>query len=135
MDLDDLGRVCYHVPMGTEDDALVIFLKELMRQRGLLPSQLASDLDVNHATVSRWLSREDAPNLQSCQKLASYAHVSLEAVVRLVAGLPAPPNQDQAEWPAFREYAKRKYPAELSDDLITMIEALIEYRRRRKEEE
>lgn len=121
--------------MGTEDDALVIFLKELMRQQGLLPSQLASDLGVNHATVSRWLSGEDTPNLQSCQKLASYAHVPLEEVVCLAAGLPTPPDRDQAEWPEFRKYAKSKYPAELSDDLITMIEALIEYRRRRKEEE
>jgi len=36
------------------------------------------------------------------------------------------------EWPEFREYAKRKYAAELDEDLITMIEDLIERRRRRK---
>lgn len=118
--------------MGTGERPLVIFLKELMRQRGRLSSQLASDLGVNHATVSRWLSGEDTPSLQSCHKLASYAQVPLEEVVRLAAGLPTAPDSDQAEWPAFREYARHRYPAELSDDLITMIEALIEYRRRKK---
>ena len=37
-----------------------------------------------------------------------------------------------AEWPEFREYAQYKYPAELDEDLITMIEDLIERRRAKK---
>ena len=36
------------------------------------------------------------------------------------------------EWPEFREYAHRKYRDELDEDLITMIEDLIERRRRRR---
>ena len=35
-------------------------------------------------------------------------------------------------WPEFREYAHQKYPDELDEDLITMIEDLIEWRRARK---
>jgi len=31
--------------------------------------------------------------------------------------------------PDFREYVKRKYPRELDDDLVTIIEDLIERRR------
>jgi len=38
------------------------------------------------------------------------------------------------EWPEFREYAHHKYPAELDEDLITMIEDLIERRRGRRYE-
>ena len=37
-----------------------------------------------------------------------------------------------AEWPEFREYARHKYPIELDEDLITMIEDLIERRRAKK---
>ncbi|MDH5695996.1 MAG: hypothetical protein OEZ00_05260, partial [Dehalococcoidia bacterium] len=40
----------------------------------------------------------------------------------------ARPNQ----WPEFREYARQKYPNELDEDLITMIEDLIERRRERR---
>jgi len=32
-------------------------------------------------------------------------------------------------WPEFREYARKKYPDELDEDIITMIEDLIERRR------
>ena len=46
--------------------------------------------------------------------------------------LPPFPDRGPAEWPEFREYAKRKYADELDEDLITMIEDLIERRRRRK---
>lgn len=46
--------------------------------------------------------------------------------------LPPLPDRGPVEWPEFREYAKRKYAAELDEDLITMIEDLIERRRRRK---
>jgi hypothetical protein len=37
-----------------------------------------------------------------------------------------------AEWPEFREYARKMYPDELDDDLITMIEDLIERRRQKR---
>jgi len=34
--------------------------------------------------------------------------------------------------PEFREYARQKYPNELDEDLITMIEDLIERRRAKR---
>jgi len=57
--------LCYDDGVSTEDAPLVSFLKELMRRRKRLPSQLAADLGVSHATVSRWLSDEDVPSTRS----------------------------------------------------------------------
>ena len=37
------------------------------------------------------------------------------------------------KWSEFREYARQKYPKELNEDLITMIEDLIERRRKKIE--
>lgn len=38
-------------------------------------------------------------------------------------------NAGDGELPEFREYAQRKYPAELDDDVITMVEDVIQMRR------
>lgn len=111
----------------------VTFVKEVMRRRHRLPSQLAADLGVSHATVSRWLSGKDTPSLQSCRKLAAYAAVPIERILSIAGHLPSLPDTGPTEWPEFREYAKKKYPRELDDDLITMIEDLIERRRGRNE--
>ncbi len=115
--------------MSTEGIPLVSFLKEVMRRRKRLPSQLAADLGVSHVTVSRWLSVEDAPSTRSCRKLAEYSGVPLEKVLSIVGHLPKIAETGPSEWPEFREYARRKYPAELDEDMITMIEDLIERRR------
>lgn len=105
-----------------------------MKRGGRLPSQLAADLGVSHATVSRWLSGQDIPSPRSCQKLAAYTGVPLQRILSLAGHIPPLPNKGPVEWPEFREYAKRKYPSELDEDLITMIEDLIERRRRRGEQ-
>lgn len=118
--------------MGTEEAPRVSFLKEIMRRRKRLPSQLATDLGVSHATVSRWLSGTDIPKIQSCRKLAEYSGVPLEKVLSIVGYLPSIAEAGRPEWPEFREYARQKYPAELDEDLITMIEDLIERRRGRR---
>ena len=120
--------------MSKKDVLIASFLKEVMRKRKLLPSQLAADLGVSHATVSRWLSGADTPNIQSCRRLAEYSGVPLEKVLAIVGHLPRVAEEGTAhyDWPEFREYARRKYPAELDEDLITMIEDLIERRRGRK---
>ena len=118
--------------MSTEDVPIVSFLKELMRRRKHLPSQLASDLGVSHATVSRWLSSKDTPNTKSCRRLAEYSGVPLEKVLSVAGHLPRIAEKVPAEWPEFREYARQKYASELDEDLITMIEDLIERRRSRK---
>ncbi len=120
--------------MSTEEVPLLSFLRELMRRRKRLPSQLAADLGISHATVGRWLSGEDAPNTRSCQRLAEYSGVPLENILAIVGHLPRVAETGPLEWPEFREYALQKYPDELDEDLITVIEDLIERRRRRKYE-
>jgi transcriptional regulator with XRE-family HTH domain len=117
--------------MNIEEANLASFLKDLMCRRKCLPSQLAADLGVNHATVSRWLSGVDIPTTRSCQRLAQYSGIPLQKVLFLTGHIPGIVERDSSEWPEFREYAHKKYPAELDEDLITMIEDLIERRRRR----
>lgn len=124
----------YNVPMSTQRVPMVSFLKELMRRRKRLPSQLAADLDVSHATVSRWLSGADVPSIKSCQRLAEYSGVPLEKVLSIASHLPRIAVVEYSGWPEFREYAQRKYSTELDEDLIIMIEDLIERRRTRKYE-
>ena len=58
-----------------------------MRRRKRLPSQLAGDLGVSHATVSRWLSGQDIPSTQSCRRLAEYSGVALEKILVLAGHL------------------------------------------------
>ena len=103
-----------------------------MRRRKRLPSHLAADLGVSHATVGRWLSGADVPSIKSCRRLAEYSGVSVQKVLSIVGHLPRIADDGHSEWPEFREYAQRKYPAELDEDLITMIEDLIERRRRKR---
>ena len=115
--------------MSTEDIPVVSFLEEVMRRRKRLPSQLAADLSVSHATVSRWLSGQDIPNTRSCRKLAAYSGTPLEQVLSIASHIPRIAGTESAKWPEFREYARRKYAKELDEDLIIMIEDLIERRR------
>lgn len=102
-----------------------------MSRRRLLPSQLAKRLGISHATVSRWLAGEDVPSFQSCHRLAEYSGVPVEKILSIVGHLPRVAER-AAEWPEFREYARRKYPRELDEDLISMIEDLIERKRAKK---
>ncbi len=126
------GTLTYIAGMSTKDVPIVTFLKEVMRRRKRLPSQLAADLGISHATVSRWLSKMDIPNIRSCRRLAEYSGVPLEKVLSIAGYLPAIAEKEPSEWPEFREYARRKYPTELNEDLITVIEDLIELRRAKR---
>jgi transcriptional regulator with XRE-family HTH domain len=108
------------------------FLEDLMRRRKRLPSQLAADLGVSHATVRRWLLGEDVPSMRSCRRLAEYSSESIQKILAITGHFPGMRIKDASEWPEFREYARQKYPKELDEDLITMIEDLIERRRERK---
>jgi len=103
-----------------------------MRRRKRLPSQLASDLGISHATVSRWFSGADIPSTKSCRRLAEYSGVPLEKVLSVVGHMPGVAETVPPEWPEFREYARQMYPNELDEDLITMIEDLIERRRQKR---
>jgi transcriptional regulator with XRE-family HTH domain len=118
--------------MIKKDAPFISFLKEVMRRRKRKPSQLAADLGISHATVSRWLSGKDIPNTSSCRRLAEYSGVPIEKVLSIVGHIPKVSEAKSLEWPEFREYARKKYPEELDEDLITMIEDLIERRRAKK---
>jgi len=118
--------------MSTQEVPVAAFLKELMRRKKRLPSQMAADLGISHATVSRWLTGKDIPNTKSCRRLAEYSGVPLEKVLSLAGHLPAIAEKGPPDWPEFREYARQKYASELDEDLITMIEDLIERRRSKK---
>jgi len=122
--------LCYDATV--RDVPLVPFLNEVMRLHKRLPSQLAADLGVSHATVSRWLSGEDTPSIRSCRKLAEYSSVPVHKVLSIAGHLPRILQQVPAKWPEFREYARAKYPDELDEDLIAMIEDLIQRRRMRR---
>jgi len=111
----------------------IAYLQELMRLRGRLPSQFAADLGVSHTSVSRWLSGKDRPSLVSCVKLANYTGVPLQRVLHSVGYLIPLEETTASELPDFQEYVKRKYPQELDDDLVTLIEDLMERRRGRNE--
>jgi hypothetical protein len=66
--------------------------------------------------------------------LAEYLSLPIEHILAL-AGHLRPLHKDSADsLPEFREYAMQKYPTELDEDMITMIEDLI-YRRRRRSEQ
>jgi len=64
--------------------------------------------------------------------LAEYSGIPVEKVLSIAGHLSGVSEKPSTEWPEFREYARRKYPAELDEDLIAMIEDLIERRRARK---
>ena len=103
---------------------MVTFLREVMKRKRRLPSQLAADIGVSHATVSRWLSSTDTPSPKSCRRLAEYTGVSLEKVLAIAGHLPRLAEAGLPEWPEFRAYAYQKYPADVAKDMITMIEDL-----------
>jgi transcriptional regulator with XRE-family HTH domain len=111
---------------------LITFLENLMKRRRRLPSQLARDVGVSHPTVGRWLSGEDVPSTASCRKLAVYGSVSVEKVLSMSGHLPEIKQSPTVDWPEFREYAHLKYPNELDEDIIIMIEDLIERRREKR---
>ena len=103
-----------------------------MFHRGIIPRQLAKDLGVSSATVSRWLSAKDSPSLESCQRLAEYTGAPIQKVLVRIGQLPQMDNEQSRDWPEFREYANQKYPDELDEDLVTMIEFLIHQQRARR---
>lgn len=124
--------VLYYVAVRREESAFILFLRELMRRRKRLPSQLAADIGVSHATVSRWVHGIDIPSPTSCRRLAEYAGVRAEKILAIAGHLPIVAEMKSTDWPEFREYARQKYSSELDEDLITMIEDLIERRRQRR---
>lgn len=110
----------------------IAFLNDLMRRRNRLPSQLAKDLGLSHATVLGWIKGKCKPDNNSCRLLAEYSGIPLEEILRAAGYLPDVERKMASEWPEFREYARQKYPEEIGEDVITIIEYLIERNRARK---
>jgi transcriptional regulator with XRE-family HTH domain len=110
---------------------LVTFLTEIMDQKRCSPSQLATDLGVPYSTVHRWLHNKTLPTISSCRRLAEYTCLSLRTVFSRIDYIPPFLHSHPNSWPEFREYTSKKYPDELDDDLITLIEDLIAVRRDR----
>jgi len=117
--------------MITKEVTLIPFLKDLMRQHNQRVSGLAVELGVSHVTVGRWLSGEDTPSTRSCRKISKYSGLPLKKILTIAGHLPKMVEQAPVGWPEFREYALTKYPAELDEDLVYIIESLIDTRRQK----
>ena len=119
-------------PMSTNNGSIISFLEDLMSRRNKLPCQLATDVGVSHTSVLRWLAGKENPSTRSCRKLADYSGTPIEAILAKSGHLPARKPSKASEWPEFREYALTKYPDELDEDIVSMIEDMIERRRQKK---
>jgi len=108
------------------------FLRKLMEQQKRLPSQLAKDMGVSHPTFGRWLTGDDIPNTASCRKIADYSGVPVEEVLVMASHLDKIESEPVSVWPEFREYARLKYPEELDEDIIIVVEDLIERRLKKR---
>ena len=115
--------------MSKNNERIVSFLEQLILQRKISPSQLAIELGVSHATISRWLSGKDVPNTASCHKLAEYSGEPLQSILFSTGHILRKTELPSQLWPAFREYARIKYADELDEDITILIEDLIERRR------
>ena len=87
-------------------------------------------MGISHTTVIRWLSGKHAPDIRSCERIAEYTNSPIERVLRLAGHIPEKPVARIAGLPEFREYAQLKYPDELDEDIVIMIEDLSARRRR-----
>ncbi len=83
--------------------AIPRFLGELMSRKKRLPSQLAFDIGVSHATVGRWLKGQDIPSTRSCQRLAEYSGIPLERILALAGHIPTTGKDSMVEWPDYPE--------------------------------
>ncbi len=110
------------------------FLEDIQRQRGISLRKLGRDSGVSASTLCRWREGKQTPSPNSCKMLAEYLSLPVEHILAL-AGHLKPLHKDGADsLPGFREYAQQKYPDELDDDMIAMIEGLIYRRRSRREQ-
>jgi len=95
---------------------------------------LARDAGISPSTLSRWVSGKQVPSPELCQKFAEALSLPVERVLALAGHLVPMQKADGNALPEFREYARQKYPVELDDDMIAMIEDLIQRRRKRLNE-
>lgn len=110
------------------------FIQDTLRQRGISLRRLAIDAGISPSTLSRWVSGKQSPSPQSCQKLAESLSLPVEQVLAWAGHLVPMQKADTGTLPEFREYARQKYPVELDEDMVAMIEDLIQRRRMRLNE-
>ena len=94
---------------------------------------LAARLGISHVAVARSLSGADVPDTRFCRSLAEYNGTPVHLVLSYAGYMPAT-NEPVSKFPEFKEYARNRYPEELDEDVVTIIEDLIERRRGRTSE-
>ena len=90
-----------NIPMSTKNVLISTFIMDLLHEKNILPSHLASVLGVSHATVGRWLKGEDIPNARSCYKVAIFSGTSIEEVLRIAGHIP-PGSISENKYPGKR---------------------------------
>lgn len=115
--------------MSDTEKPFIAFLRDFLRRRKLLPSQLAAGMGISQATVSRWLSGKDIPSITSCKKLADYSGTSVGKILWLAGYLSDTVGDETCLCPEFRRYARPQHPGVLDEDLVIMIEDLIKRKR------
>jgi len=112
---------------------IVDLLQDITRRRGLSLRGLARETGINVSTLSRWYEGKQTPSPKSCRILAEYLSTSTEHILALAGHIKPLHKEAEGSLPEFREYATRRYPNELDEDIIAMIEDLISRRRERRE--
>jgi len=112
-------------------DGLIAFIRELIERRGISANRLATHLGLSRTTVSRWLSGKDVPSPASCHRIAEYSGIPSTRILSLAGHLVPQPDSGPVHLPEFREYVTKKYPGEMDEDLIAMVEVVLERRRER----
>jgi len=74
--------------MSTKIVPIRKLLANILRERNLPASHLAAKIGVSHATVGRWLKGEDIPAARSCYRLAEFAGISIEDILRSAGHIP-----------------------------------------------
>ena len=75
---------------------------------------------------------KDIPDIKSCRLLSEYSGVPVQRVLLTMGHIAETGDKENLNWPEFREYAHKKYPKILDEDIITIIEDMIERRREEK---
>ena len=79
-----------------------------------------SELSLLISLLALEIGRQGSPSY--CQRLIAIRD-------KLLAGLSEKEPSGNGDLPEFREYARKRYPAKLDEDLVTMVEDLIQMRR------
>lgn len=65
-------------------DKFYVRLKELRIERGLMQSELASQLNVNQRTISNWEKNIREPNIDMIIKIAQFFEVSTDYLLGVI---------------------------------------------------